>query len=128
VRTKRTLEQLVEAPEVTTESVDQRVPDLFGEVVPERKRSRGSAVTEGISDISVIGVVPSDSVGNRVGKVEVLGESTSGDLEIIIRVTPSTHSARGGRVEDRGIGELRARVCRQKRYQHNWIPATGGER
>ena len=128
MRTKRTLEQLVEASEVTTETVDQRVPDLCGEVVPERKGSRGSAVAEGISDISVISVVPADSVGNRVGKVEVLGESASGDLEIIIGVTPSTHSARGGRVEDRGIGELRAGVCRQKRYKHNWILSTGGER
>ena len=76
----------------------------------------------------MISVVPADSVGNRVGKVEVLGESASGDLEIIIGVTPSTHSARGGRIEDRGIGELRAGVCRQKRYKHNWILATGGER
>jgi len=86
------LEQGVESLKVTDESVDQIIPLLRGEVVPEWKGSSRSTITEGISDIGVIGVVPADFVGNRVCKIEAIGESTGVDLEIIIGVTPSTET------------------------------------
>jgi len=111
MRTSGTLKQGVETDEVTNESVDQIIPLLLGEVVPERKGSSRGAITEGISDIGVIGVVPSDFVGNGVGKLEVLGKGTGGDLEIIVGVAPSTESNCGRIIEDRGVGELRAGIC-----------------
>ena len=101
----------MEALEVTDESVNQRVPAFTSEVVPERKRCRSGTITEGISEIGPLGVVPPDLVGDGVGKFEVLREGTGSNLEIVIRVTPSTDPACRGIIEDRCIGEVGACIC-----------------
>jgi hypothetical protein len=110
MRTGCALEQGMESHKVTDEPVNQQVDTVLSEVVPEIKRSRRSTVTEGISDKGPLGEVPSEVVGDGVGKWEVLGKGTSRDLEIVIGVTPSTHSARRGIVPDRGIDEVGACV------------------
>jgi len=109
-----TLKQSVESFEVTDKSIDQRVPTFLGEIVPERKWSRGGAITEGIGGKRPLGVIPPDLVGNGVGKFEVLRKGTGSDLEIVIRVTVTTETARRGIVEDRCAGEVGACICAVK--------------
>ena len=98
----------MESPEITDKPVNQRSPAFVGEVVPERKGSRRSAITEGISGIGPVGVIPSDLVGGRVGNFEVIRKGTGSDLEIVIRVTPSTKSSCRRIIEDRCVGEVGA--------------------
>jgi hypothetical protein len=107
----------MEPTEVTDEPIDQRVPACRSEVVPEWKGSRRGAVTEGISDISPLGIVPSDFVGDGIRKWEVL-EGTTGDFIIVGRITVSTEPSGRGVIEDLCTGEVGLRIC-QLEYQYS---------
>jgi len=95
-----TLELGVERIKVTDETIDQQINTLLSEVVPERKGSTRGAVTEGIRVTALRGVVPPESVGNGVGTFKVFREGTGADLIIVVRVTPSTESRSGRRIEE----------------------------
>ena len=98
----------MEAYEIAIESVNQSIAGLIGEVVPERKGSRSSAITEGISEIRPLGVVPPDGMGDGVGKLRFICEGTGRNLEIVVGVTPSTQPTGRGVAEDGGILEVGA--------------------
>ena len=105
----------MESNEITGESVDKRVHSVFGEVVPERKGGRGSAITEGISGGGGGSVIPPDVVGNGISDLEVFRKGTGRDLVIVVGVTESTHSSRRGRIEDLGGGEIGDGIYEAKR-------------
>ena len=107
----QTLELGLESLEVTDVPLDHRIPNSRSEVGPEFLRRAGSTVAEGIDYIESRGVVPSEPVGDRVGELELLrSKGASGDLIVVIWVTPSTEPARRVIVEDGRVGEVRAGI------------------
>ena len=64
-------------------------------------------------------------MGDGVSDLEVVRKGASGNLVIVIRVTPSTESVRRGIVEDGRIAEVGAGIYEVRtEHQHNRRPAV----
>jgi len=102
----RALELSLEPLKVTDISLDQRLLTGWSEVLPHFIWRRESAITEGVTDLGLHGVVPLDPVGDGIGNFEVVRKGTSANLEIAIRVAHPPSPLFGESLKMVALGKL----------------------